>query len=115
MSRNILFCPSLRRDVFGRSVGVEVGSGVEAREERLPRGVRHRLRLQEVQPRRKGVNHPLFIEVVGVLCISCLWEIVLGKMKVDLVVNVTASLNAGRWAIGKHANNLEIGATDDPV
>ena len=30
MSRNILFCPSLGRDVFGRSVGVEVGSGVEA-------------------------------------------------------------------------------------
>ena len=83
MSRNILFCPSLRRDVFGRSVGVEVGSGVEAREERLPRGVRHRLRLQEVQPRRQGVPHALFSRLLASYAFHVLGKLYLANESVS--------------------------------
>ena len=46
---------SLRRDVFRGPRRVEVGPGVEAREERLPRRVRHRL-WQKLQSGRKGVH-----------------------------------------------------------
>ena len=65
MSRNILLSLSLRRDVFGRPCRVEVGAGVEAGEERLPRRVRHGLRLQEVKPGRQGVHHALLTRLLA--------------------------------------------------